>query len=385
MKTIEFFKKSFFSAAKYPALTGLRALAAYLVFTRHYPVLEDVSPTLSSMLTQGYLGVAIFFVLSGFLIHQTYGLTRRLSEEGLFVYFGRRFARIYPLYFVVCIATFVYANNYEPFDLFINLTMLKGFFNDVIFTGVAQAWSLTTEETFYFCAPIIFFFAKGWRRLALALGATYCVGGLLTVIGSQLNWLGFFEDIYFTLEWSFFGRAFEFFAGIGLSMFLSARKSVRSCKLPLATYIGVAGVMLTLYLLALVGQERSDGLGIFSPQGIFLNNWFSVVFIVLLIYGLATESSLFSKLLSTRLFSLLGKSSYAFYLLQQGPLQNICDGNDLTVAETFGVTILVSIVVFALIEEPINHVIRSQLLKFKKRPVRLIPTPVPASAPSPAT
>ncbi|WP_413294154.1 acyltransferase family protein [Bdellovibrio sp. HCB185ZH] len=366
----EFISKTYFSVAKYPALTGLRALAAYLVFTRHYPVLSETSPTLSSMLSQGYLGVAVFFVLSGFLIHQTYGLTRRLADEGLFVYFGRRFARIYPLYFVVCVATFLYANNYERFDWIISLTLLKGFFADVIFTGVPQAWSLTVEETFYLSAPIIFFFAKGWRRLALCLVATYFLGGVLTLIGDKIDFYGFFEDIYFTLEWSFFGRAFEFFAGIGCSMLLSQRR-IKPFTRPIATYVGFAGVLFSLYLLAFVGRERTDGLGIFSPMGIFINNWFSVVFIVLLIYGLATETSLFSKLLSTRVFGLLGKSSYAFYLLQQGPLQNICDGNDLTVAETFGVTILVSILVYGLIEEPINHVIRKWLVSFGTKSIRL--------------
>jgi peptidoglycan/LPS O-acetylase OafA/YrhL len=369
----EFFSKMFFSAAKYPALTGLRALAAYLVFTRHFPVLDSVSPTLSSMLMQGYLGVAIFFVLSGFLIHQTYGLTRRLADEGLFVYFGRRFARIYPLYFVLLVVAFVYAQNYNPVELFFSFTLLKGFFAEVIFQGIPPSWSLTVEETFYLSAPIIFFFAnKKWRNLALCLAAIYLLGALLTVIGGRVQWYGFFEDLRFTLEWTFFGRAFEFFAGIACSMYLSRRSSqpkALASTLPWATYVGFAGVLLSLYLLAQIGQEREDGLGIFHPMGIFINNWFSVGFIVLLIYGLATEKSTFSKLLSSRVFAVLGKSSYAFYLLQQGPLEYFCKSKNVPVGLYFIVTLTLSILAFALIEEPMNHFIRNRLKGWSQKSI----------------
>ncbi len=360
----EFFDKMFFSAAKYPALTGLRALAAYLVFTRHFPIFESAAPTLSSILMQGYLGVAIFFVLSGFLIHQTYGLTTRLADEGLFVYFGRRFARIYPLYFVLVIVTFAAKASYRPVDLLFSITLLKGFFADVLFKGIPPAWSLTVEETFYLCAPLIFFLGKKWRNLVLCLAVVYLLGGLLTVIGGRIDWYGFFEDWRFTLEWTFFGRAFEFFAGIACSMYLSRRASqLKNSEntLPWATYAGFAGVALSLYLLALVGQQRSDGLGIFHPLGIFINNWFSVGFIVLLIYGLATEKSIFSKVLSSRVFGVLGKSSYAFYLLQQSALEYLYKIKNFPVGLYFVITLILSIVAFAFIEEPLNHFIRNRL------------------------
>ena len=79
-----------------PALTGLRIIAAALVFLSHVPKPEGFNPTAARWMSSGYNGVTLFFVLSGFVLMLNYpnGVQPRR-------YFVARFARIYPLYLLV--------------------------------------------------------------------------------------------------------------------------------------------------------------------------------------------------------------------------------------------------------------------------------------------
>src|ERR1041385_3182813 len=78
---------------KYPSLTGIRALGASVVFFDHFPF------------TQGdHIGanvMAFFYVLSGFLIVRIYYEHAELRSKWLSKYFINRFARIYPVYFLL--------------------------------------------------------------------------------------------------------------------------------------------------------------------------------------------------------------------------------------------------------------------------------------------
>lgn len=91
-----------------PALDGLRAIAALLVLWAHFPPLQ--SAILSGLLLTknkvhlfpGYIGVDIFFVLSGFLITRIL-LNNKLSAVSLVRFFVRRSLRIFPIYFLILI------------------------------------------------------------------------------------------------------------------------------------------------------------------------------------------------------------------------------------------------------------------------------------------
>lgn len=84
-------------------LTSLRFFAALWVVLFHYwPDLTGVS-TLPSFIAKGYLGVELFFILSGFILCHVY---RSAVEEGRFEYGGflwARLARIYPVHLVTLV------------------------------------------------------------------------------------------------------------------------------------------------------------------------------------------------------------------------------------------------------------------------------------------
>src|ERR1700740_2659380 len=78
---------------RYPALTGIRALGATIVFFDHFPFTPDFHVRINVM--------AFFFVLSGFVIVRLYYNKADVPGKNMRVYFVNRFARIYPVYFLI--------------------------------------------------------------------------------------------------------------------------------------------------------------------------------------------------------------------------------------------------------------------------------------------
>jgi peptidoglycan/LPS O-acetylase OafA/YrhL len=139
-----------------PELTGLRALAALLVFLSHYGMWTTGT---DFGFRQGMVGVAIFFTLSGYLITRTY-LPRFLRAFPYLPYWRSRFARIYPAYLSLLLLVYLLQGNLPSIPLrqaLLNITLLQGYFFPEIWTGLNPiAWSLTVEETFYLLAPPLF-------------------------------------------------------------------------------------------------------------------------------------------------------------------------------------------------------------------------------------
>lgn len=157
------------SGAHLPCLDGLRAIAVLLVMLFHQQFIEF-----------GWIGVQIFFVLSGYLI------TRILYEAksqplGLYVrnFYGRRSLRIFPVYYlylaVVAVAmiaglsmagvreglpyaaTYTY-NFWHASDEFVHSRMLS------------HLWSLAVEEQFYLFWPFLIWFCSAKRIGPVLIG-----------------------------------------------------------------------------------------------------------------------------------------------------------------------------------------------------------------------
>ncbi len=160
------------------SLTSLRAIAAFMVFIHHFNFLPDFgSQFLKIFYFQGFAGVSLFFVLSGFLIHKNYSDKLKLELKDILKYFINRFARIYPMYFIIlCLSTLAYSGERTLFKLFANFTLLKGLSSDLLFSGVATAWSLTTEEFFYIAFPFIIYYLRRNVSLLKMLLYIYLIG-----------------------------------------------------------------------------------------------------------------------------------------------------------------------------------------------------------------
>ncbi len=302
------------SNINYPALTGIRAIAAFMVYIHHFNPFDKVAfgNPISSFFAEFHVGVTIFFVLSGFLIANRY---YNESEFNFKEYLLKRFARIFPMYFLLTTATFLFFAIFQTESLFellkkylLNITFLRGFFDDLKFSGIAQGWSLTVEECFYFLAPLFFILVKKNKILLLLIPIiTISIGFLLVNIFQSSNNLGLMHSNNFMIDFTIFGRVSEFIVGLALSIFINEY----NFKLKYITHLGVFLVLIFIYLLSIINPL--NGYGTELVFGKIINNLLLPLFgISLLFYGLITEKTFLSKILSSSFFQLLGKSSYVF-------------------------------------------------------------------------
>ncbi len=302
-----------------PALTGVRALAAFLVFFHHHPTeLLQVGPL--RLWWELHIGVTLFFVLSGFMITWRYDRRGPRQESFLRGYFVNRFARIYPLYFALVVPTMLVYGARSPRAWLLNLTVFSS-----IEAGIPQAWSLRVEECFYLCAPFLFFL---WRRnpaLPLGIGAAALVAlyplanvpALDGIVGPPSN----------LFLYTFVGRFFEFYVGIWLAKKVSrvGPDPDPRRRFPVFTLAGIAGIAAVVAALAAIHHATGDAYvyGVMHPAGIALNNLVLPSFIAAFYWGLVRERSVIRWILSTRIADLLGRSSYAFYLIHLAPVLNL--------------------------------------------------------------
>ncbi len=351
----------------FPALTGIRAIAAYMVFFHHF---NPIPPSenykwLHDFINEFHVGVTIFFTLSGFLIAFRYYGDKKINYRK---YLINRFARIYPMYFFLTTFTFVAGavflsqNDYHDFKIYLlNITFLRGLFDEFKFTGIAQGWSLTVEEMFYLLAPISFSLIKKSKKYLFVLPTVLIlIGVIMANIFSNIHFYGFMANINFVLLYTFLGRSAEFFMGIYLAILY--KKGIHTDLRGIFTYSGLSIIFLLIYILSLLKGDSAYGLH--HPLGIVINNLLLPAFgICFLFWGLLTEKTKLKKIIGSKIFEIMGKSSYIFYLIHMG-LISIVIGK--TVANQFLLFIVLNIVSFLLyrnLEEPINKYLRNKMSK----------------------
>ena len=150
-----------------PEIDGLRAFAVIAVIINHFN---------KSLLPSGYLGVDIFFVISGYVI--TSSLSVRKSNnfwEFLIGFYERRIKRLIPalVFFVLTASIFISFFNYDPtITLRTGISSLFGLSNIYLLKQstnyfaqstelnlFTHTWSLGVEEQFYFLFPFIIWFS----------------------------------------------------------------------------------------------------------------------------------------------------------------------------------------------------------------------------------
>jgi peptidoglycan/LPS O-acetylase OafA/YrhL len=156
-------------SAKLDSIQGLRALAVLLVIAYHYDF----------PIKNGFVGVDVFFVISGFVITQSLVRNRTNSRrKDLTNFYIKRIARLFPAFIIVFLFTMlaiflVYSPNIGVQQNAIKgslgaMLALSNFAIPRISGGYFEAgiesnpflhtWSLSVEEQFYFIYPLLFFF-----------------------------------------------------------------------------------------------------------------------------------------------------------------------------------------------------------------------------------
>ena len=186
------------------AFDGVRGLAILLVMVSHIAVLSDshliVDRVLNHFTTVGWIGVDLFFVLSGFLITGIL-LDTKGAPRYFRTFYGRRTIRIFPLFYAVVFvaviiipllehlgsksdpggaaaAHLLWGNQLWLWTYTQNYLQASGFHQ---LPGLGHVWSLAIEEQFYLAWPLVVFATPRRHILKVTLGL--CVAFLALRLG----------------------------------------------------------------------------------------------------------------------------------------------------------------------------------------------------------
>jgi peptidoglycan/LPS O-acetylase OafA/YrhL len=348
------------SSPRIPFIQGLRGLAVSLVVLYHAGFLFN----------GGFIGVDIFFVISGFVIGHS--LSRELAQSDKISwshFFFRRARRLIPALSLTLVITVIaywvlfgaesvaaLTKSLTSGSLFVSnfYFFLERGYVDLASDPLRNLWSLSVEEQFYFALPIIFLVAgfrsssKGQvlRKLLLIGFAVLAISFISNII--LVNYSLSFSVPQFLLPGRFaffspFTRAWEFL--VGLLLALSSKSLVSKVFFQLAGSLSVAGLIFAAWWLD--SWQPFPG-------------WFALPVVVAsaVLMLNSDQKTWFTKLLSTRPFVYLGDISYSLYLLHWPYLviatQKFGDEDRVVLAAVL-LSILSSIVMYQFVENPFRR------------------------------
>jgi peptidoglycan/LPS O-acetylase OafA/YrhL len=259
---------------------------------------------LEGVLRGGYLAVQTFFILSGFVLAQSYGTTR-WNLRTLRKFAVARFARIYPAYFLSFILIswfaidFVEKPGHTPSQKLTVLGdyafVLQGWTGSLGVGWNTPAWSLSCEFFFYACFPLLFVWLarSGMGRVIPALGASFVTPILLAHAGVPQTW----KPVHHLADFVAGICAARIYAAIALSRLATSRLGFSLSAGAIAT-----GAIFVMHPHILDGTVAN------------LNTVLRPLNVALLI-GLAIGGGFIGRFLSTDVIGYLGKASYSMYIL----------------------------------------------------------------------
>jgi peptidoglycan/LPS O-acetylase OafA/YrhL len=296
-----------------PDIDGLRALAVALVVAFHCGI---------SAASGGFVGVDIFFVLSGYLITSILVVEQRETGRIDFAaFYARRVRRLLPasalmllVTLVLCAAvmapselraaaragraTSLYLANY-----FFSLNAADYFSSDVKGNPLLHMWSLAVEEQFYLFWPLLIF--AGGKLVGRAHSSRAAITWILATVTAASLALCVITTSRTTID-AFYGlptRAWEFGLGGLAALIYADGSAVRGRLWQVLGAIGFIGLLLSGVMIPVNGD---------FPGWLALFPVISTVMV--LVSAQALPSNPVARLLATRPFRWLGTLSYSWYL-----------------------------------------------------------------------
>jgi peptidoglycan/LPS O-acetylase OafA/YrhL len=298
-----------------PALNGLRGIAILLVMGNHIPLRQH-----HSLLPGGFVGVDLFFVLSGFLI--TTLLLQEFNAQGdisLRNFYIRRALRLGPalivMLIIICVLSLVLFDHTRArkncsgalIALFYASNWVKALSNDGLGI-VAQTWSLSTEEQFYLVWPLLLLVllrATG-RNLhlitaAAAVALLSCVDRIYLAMKGAPN-----SRLFFGLD----SRADTLMIGCILGVVLASGYMTENIKRMIQKFLMILAPLSLLCLITF--SITGDVLG----RGLFYYGFVVVALMTaaLILDVMVSGQSILRRFLEMKWLVWLGSISYGLYL-----------------------------------------------------------------------
>ena len=253
----------------------------------------------------GFLGVIVFFVLSGYIMSYVYQDWFRRLDRGAYVRFlGLRFARVYPLHLLtlLIVAGLIAAgikplgpnDNLTTFNLNLLLLHAWGFTNQISWNEAS--WSISTEVFCYLLFPLMLWLLHRTRwKFVFVLGLTVtwwvCLYFYRTTLASIVD----MSHAQFSYAVSLLGLAVTFLIGVCAFHLTRHLRSVRPWAINAVT-IAAFGVLMYSAV------AKADLM-------------LSQIAAAFLIAGLSQDSGIIGAALSNTIGKFLGDISYALYLI----------------------------------------------------------------------
>jgi len=360
-------------SARLDGLTGLRFLSALLVVAHHTLSpslvrggLADV-PVVSELADIGLVGVTFFFVLSGFVL--TWSWDDRRDKIG---FYGRRFARVWPLHAVTFLAVALVVLPLVDRDApslgqgILGLLLLQSWSWDVgtYFAGNAVSWSLSAEVFFYAVLPLLVPYLVGRGRRA----AWSVVAGCVVVLAVLPLVVRALDVSHGLLSLAVFPgyRVGEFLVGVVIGWaFRSGWRPAWSLRQAAFLCVG-AYSLATVLLNPLVHAEVRDDRALVNLYGGLL---MLLPFAALIAAVAAADLGERRSWLASKPMVLLGEASFALYLVhasvvlllaEQGHGQRFLGGLGLAGLAVV-LSVLASVLLHRGVERPAEARIRARL------------------------
>ena len=284
----------------FPHIQVLRAISVLLVFCYHLKL---------DLFKNGYLGVDIFFVISGFVI------TKSLHEEfknggeiNFLNFYKKRFKRIFPVLLFILTIVFIFYKFYGPPDIslkkdylysilglsnFFYLIKDVDYFNNIFDNPVGHTWSLGIEEQFYIIYPLmLFILIKNFKDNKISI-IFYLIIFLSLII---INFININDNTLFYFP---FLRFWEFFLGCVIP-FLRIKKNN---QLSLIFFI----LIFFIVFLNIFGENTTN-------SNLYILKNILITFFVSFFLIFYNKPKNFLILFENRFFIFLGNLSYSIYL-----------------------------------------------------------------------
>ena len=295
-----------------PEIDGLRSIAVISVILYHLQISFDDFKILKG----GFLGVDIFFVISGYLITSIIYNEILISNKFSFInFYERRIRRLLPALIFIAFASFFLAwkymmpTNFVDYsksiiysvffssNLFFYFSELEYIQEDALLTPFLHTWSLAVEEQFYILFPIFFLIIIKFSKKSL-------IYVLITISVISLIFASYFSNIYPTSSFYFIHtRIWELLLGSILAC-LEIDKGHRGNKPLPNLFFQIFGLFLIFFSIIYFDDNirHPSHLTFIPVAGTAMLIWFS------------QKENLLIKILSNRIFVSTGLISYSLYL-----------------------------------------------------------------------
>jgi len=296
-------------------LDGLRGIAIAMVLIHHSANLPWPTECTSTPLFKSYwhiaeslwVGVDIFFVLSGFLITSIL-IKTRYAKNYFTGFYGRRLLRIFPMFFLVLLAVSIVLLWKSEFQLWQFLVLLFSFGNWLIIGGhevpvLNHFWSLAVEDQFYLTWPLVLFFFKPRQIVNICFGLIF----IAILLRLFLAWGGINAYINYKItptRWD----------GLAWGAILACLPTCPKFERWIQSHLKQLQYVAAICLLVVFGIK--GGLFGYSNFSISLGMpWVELLSFALVFQTLQIHDNKLNRILNSMPLQWLGRYSYSIYLL----------------------------------------------------------------------